>query len=192
MAALPPDVQLALRRQVSKFTRKDFEQKVKKDFEAIKKEMIREFLNHPITQEIRSGPSGSNISGTLGGVSNLFAFIGFDDGDDPIAPILQVFESVEISFSGDIPMGNKFNINMPTSEDIFSVTPMPWAAGRSWAQGIERGISGLGYTLRKKSPQSRSGEAVQSSVKIRSSSFKNTAYVSALINKYSKRFSQLK
>lgn len=192
MAALPPDVQLALRRQISKFVRKDFEQKVKKDFEVVKREMIKEFLNHPVTQEIRSGPSGSNTSGTLGGIANLFAFIGFDDGDDPIAPILQVFESMQISFIGDIPMGNKFGVNMPTSEDIFAITPMPWAAGRSWARGIETGISGLGYTLRRKSPQSRSGEAIQSSVKIRGGSFKNTAYISALINKYSKKISKLK
>jgi hypothetical protein len=26
---------------------------------------------------------------------------------------------------------------------------MPWAAGRSWAKGIETGISGLGFYLRK-------------------------------------------
>jgi hypothetical protein len=81
---------------------------------------------------------------------------------------------------------------MPTSEDIFTVTPMPWASGRSWAQGIEKGISGLGYLLRRRSSQSRSGEAIQSSVKIRTGKFKNTQYISALINKYSKRFSQLK
>jgi hypothetical protein len=192
MTKLSPAVQLALSRQVGKFVRKDFEQKVKKDLQTIKREMITEFLNHPITQEIRSGPSGSNTSGTLGGVSNLFAFIGFESGDDPIEPILQILESIEASFAGDIPMGNKFNINMPTAEDIFAVTPMPWAVGRSWARGIETGISGLGYTLRRASPQSRSGEAIQSSVKIRGSSFKNTAYISALINKYSKKISKLK
>jgi hypothetical protein len=192
MASLPTDVQKALRAQVSKFVRNDFEKKVKQDFEVIKKEMIREFLSHPVTQEIKSGPSGSNTSGTLRGVVNLFAFIGFEQGDDPIAPILQIFQSIQISFGGDIPMGNKFNINMPTPQDIFAVTPMPWASGRSWAQGIERGISGIGYTLKRKSPKSRSGEAIQSSVKVRGGSFKNTTYISALINKYSKRFSQLK
>jgi hypothetical protein len=69
---------------------------------------------------------------------------------------------------------------------------MPWASGRSWASGIEKGISGLGYLLRNRSSLSRSGQAVQSSVKIRSGSFKNTPYISAIINKYSKKFSQLK
>jgi hypothetical protein len=192
MAILPPDVQAALNKQVGKALRRDFEKEATLQFKKIKAELINEFLNHPITKEIKEGPSASNTSGTLGGVSNLFAFIGFEEGDDPIDPILKIFESMDISFGGEIPMGAKFNISMPTTLDIFSITPMPWASGRSWAQGIEKGISGLGYLLRRNSSSSRSGEAVQSSVKIRSGRFKNTPYISALINKYSKKFSQLK
>jgi len=192
MAKLSLDVQQALNRQVGKALRVDFEKKVKQDFAVIKSQLINEFLNHPVTKEIKDGPSASNTSNTLNGVSNLFAFIGFEDGYDPIVPILNIFQSIEITFGGEIPMGNKFNINMPISEDIFSVTPMPWASGRSWASGIEKGISGLGYLLRNRSSLSRSGQAVQSSVKIRSGSFKNTPYISAIINKYSKKFSQLK
>jgi hypothetical protein len=192
MAKLSLDVQQALNRQVGKALRIDFEKKVKQDFAVIKSQLINEFLNHPVTKEIKDGPSASNTSNTLNGVSNLFAFIGFEDGYDPIAPILNMFQSIEITFGGEIRMGNKFNINMPISEDIFSVTPMPWASGRSWASGIEKGISGLGYLLRNRSSLSRSGQAVQSSVKIRSGSFKNTPYISAIINKYSKKFSQLK
>jgi hypothetical protein len=192
MAILPPDVQEALNKQVGKALRRDFEKEATLQFKKIKAELIAEFLNHAVTQEIRQGPSASNISNTLSGVSNLFAFIGFEEGDDPIDPILKIFESMDISFGGEIPMGAKFNISMPTALDIFSITPMPWASGRSWAQGIEKGISGLGYLLRNRSSKSRSGEAVQSSVKIRSGGFKNTQYISALINKYSKKFSQLK
>ena len=192
MAILPPDVQQALNRQVGKALRVDFEKKAKEDFAIIKNQLISEFLNHPVTREIKNGPSSSNISGTLNGVSNLFAFIGFEEGDDPIAPILNAFQSIEITFGGNIPMGSKFNINMPLAQDIFTITPMPWASGRSWAQGIEKGISGLGYLLKRGSSKSRSGKAIQSRVKIRSGSFKNTQYISALINKYSKKFSQLK
>jgi hypothetical protein len=192
MAILPPDVQQALNKQVGKALRIDFEKKAKEDFAIIKNQLINEFLNHPVTKEIKNGPSSSNISGTLNGTSNLFAFIGFEEGDDPIAPILNIFQSIEITFGGNIPMGSKFNINMPLAQDIFTITPMPWASGRSWAQGIEKGISGLGYLLKRSSSKSRSGKAIQSGVKIRSGSFKNTQYISALINKYSKKFSQLK
>jgi hypothetical protein len=55
-----------------------FEKEAKRKFKEIKAEMIKEFLSHPVTQEIMGGPTASNISGTLGGVTNLFAFIGFE------------------------------------------------------------------------------------------------------------------
>jgi hypothetical protein len=192
MASLPLDVQNILNKQLGKVVRRDFESEAKKRFQEIKKELINEFVRHPVTVELLSGASGSNISGTLGGVSNLFSFIGFDSSYDPIEPILAIFNSIDITYGGEINMGNKFNVNMPTAEDIFAVTPMPWASGRSWAKGIERGISGLGFLLRKTSSKSRSGQAIQSGVKVRGGKFKNTPYISALIVKYSKKFSELK
>ena len=62
---------------------------------------------------------------------------------------------------------------------------MPWATGRSWARGIETGISGLGYYL-KKTKNSRSGLGVQSANQhIRSGvMFKNSKYISDLINRF--------
>jgi hypothetical protein len=188
---LPQDIIASLKKQVPKMIRQPSEKDVLSKFKTIKEEMIKEFLNHPVTQEIQDGPTAANTSNTLGGFSNLFAFIGFEESDDPIAPILQLFNSMEIIYLGEADMGNRFYINIPETTDVFSVTPMPWAAGRSWAEGIEKGISGLGYLLAKKSQYSRSGEALQSSVKIRSGRFKNAQYISALINKYKKRFDRL-
>jgi hypothetical protein len=153
-----------------------------------KEATLKEFLNHPVTQEIKAGPNASNISGTLNGKGNLFSFIGFYEGDDPIQDILNILESIEVRFVADIQSGNQFSINFPEPKDIFSVTPMPWASGRSWARGVESGISGLGYYLFKKTSQSRSGEAIQTSVSINSVRFKNTAYISSLLAKYKKQF----
>jgi hypothetical protein len=192
MASLPLDVQNVLNKQLGKVVRRDFESEAKKRFELIKKELINEFLNHPVTLELLAGASGSNISNTLNGTSNLFSFIGFDSSYDPIQPILSILNSIQITYGGEINMGNKFIVNMPTAEDIFAVTPMPWASGRSWAKGIERGISGLGFLLRKTSSKSRSGQAIQSSVKVRGGKFKNTPYISSLIIKYSKKFFELR
>ena len=76
-----------LKREVSRVFSKTFEKKVSTAFNKIKREMISEFLNHPITVEIKTGPYAENISGTLNGYGNLFSFIGFSDGDDPINPI---------------------------------------------------------------------------------------------------------
>ena len=192
--ALPLDVKNALLRQVPKLKRRDIEAQAREKFKKIKAEMIKEFLDNPITQEIMAGPSGVNISGTLNGVSNLFAFIGFNEGEDPIAPILLILENVDMQYNRELRRGKPgvmFKVNLPTAEDIFAVTPLPWATGRSWAEGIERGLSGLGYLLRKN--KGRSGAAVQSRVKkVRGGKFRNSPYISSLLKKYRQRFKDLK
>jgi len=194
MALLPSDVQNALKRQAPKALRRGFEKEAKRHFKKIKAEMIKEFLSHPVTQEIMEGPSAPNISGTLGGVTNLFAFIGFDAGDQPVAPILERLQTVNIIYNKEYKekgIGVSFNVFLPTAEDIFAITPLPWATGRSWAEGIERGISGLGYLLRKSG--GRSGAAVQSRVnKVRGGRFQNMPYMSSFIKRYKKRFEELK
>ena len=79
---------------------------------------------------------------------------------------------------------------MPTKEQIFAVTPLPYIGGRSWAEGIERGISGLGFLLRKNA--GRSGAAIQTRVKVRKGRFQNVPYISSFLNKYIKKFKELK
>tara|TARA_R100001377_G_scaffold53163_1_gene31233 strand:+ start:115 stop:699 length:585 start_codon:yes stop_codon:yes gene_type:complete len=194
MANLPIDVQNALKRQAPKLLRRDFEKEVRKRFKKLKQEMIKDFLTDSVTLEILEGAGATNISGTLGGVSNLFAFIGFDSGEQPIAPILQLLEGTQITYKQEIKqrgIGVEFEVSLPTAQDIFAITPLPWAAGRSWSEGIERGLSGLGYLLRKN--KGRSGAAIQSRVnKVRSGKFQNRPYISALIKKYKKRFEDLK
>ncbi len=194
MAKLPIDVQNALKRQAPKALRRDFEKEINKKFKDLKNEMIKEFLTDPVTVELLEGAGASNISGTLGGISNLFAFIGFNSGEQPISPILQLLEGTQIIYKQEIRqrgIGVEFEVSLPTAEDIFMVTPLPWASGRSWAEGIERGLSGLGYLLRKS--EGRSGAAIQSRVKrVRSGRFQNRPYISSLIKRYRKRFENLK
>ena len=189
---LPQDVQKIIDAQTPKLLRIPFEKSVQERFETLKNQMIEEFLNHPISQEISNGPQASNSSGSLNGYGNLFSFIGFEDGDEPIKPILEKLQTTNFKYSGDVPSGVKFSILLPTAKEIFDVTPMPWASGRSWAQGIETGISGLGFYLNLKSKNSRSGTGLQTSVKDNSKRFKNQQYISFLINKYTTLFAQLK
>jgi hypothetical protein len=157
--------------------------------------MITEFMNHAITKEIQEGPRGSNSSGTLGGYGNLFTFIGFEAGSTPIDSIKQEFDKTVIQFRQLSDDGPIWNIYMPAPEDIWEVTPMPWAEGRSWAKGIETGISGVGwylYNQNKDYPQSRSGPAIQVKSKIASKvRFKNVKYISDILTRYEKKFSQL-
>ena len=194
MAKLPIDVQNALKRQAPKALRRDFEKDINKKFKDLKNEMIKEFLTDPVTIELLEGAGASNVSGTLGGISNLFALIGFNSGEQPVSPILQLLEGTQIIYKQEIRqrgIGVEFEVSLPTAEDIFMVTPLPWASGRSWAEGIERGLSGLGYLLRKS--DGRSGAAIQSRVKkVRSGRFQNRPYISSLIKRYRKRFENLK
>lgn len=167
-------------------------EKIFKKFEKLKKEMIKDFTNHPVTKEILSGASASNISGTLGGYGNLFTFIGFESGQNPIAPIIELLQKTQITFFKISPRGtSKIRVEMPDREEIFNVTPLPWAAGISWAQRIEVGLSGLGQYMNKNSPYSRSGKGIQSKNKVRGSRFSNTPYVSSFLNKWNKKFLNL-
>ena len=192
MKNLPRDVQEALRRQLPKVVKNDFRKIFKKEFDSLKKEMIKEFLSHPVTLEIIAGPNSTNISGTLNGNSNLFAFIGFSAGEEPIKPILEMLEKISFKDGGEANVGRNFSVDMPKANDIFAITPMPWATGRSWAKGIETGISGLGYLLNKSGRSSRSGVAIQVKNKVRGGGFSNKPYISALINKYENKFKELK
>lgn len=176
---------------------KEYQKSVKSliedQFEKIKDKYIDEFLNHPVTQEIRGGISASNISGTLNNITNLYSFIGFDEGTDPIEPIEQLLEKSNYRIMYNSNSGESTVIfDIPTAAQIFAITPMPWAVGRSWARGIETGISGLGYYL-KKVKNSRSGLGIQSTIEqVRTgASFKNTKYISDLINRFSKELKEL-
>lgn len=170
---------------------------LKTKFEKLKKQMIVDFLNQPITKEIMSGPGSSNISGTLGGYGNLFSFIGFDKGDDPIGPILNLLYKSNCKF-GRMDASKRFriSINIPTPEQIFEITPLPWAPGISWAKRMEVGLSGLGMFMSsqegsKKMNSSRSGGGIQTKSQLRQARFSNTQYISYFINEWNKKFIDL-
>jgi len=152
----------------------------------VKKNILQDFEQHPVTLEIEQGIASENISGTLNGITNLFSFIGFNSSDKPLEPIRNLLKQINIVRSISAKGQINYRIEFPNAEDIFSVTPLPWATGRSWAKGIERGISGIGYYL-KIVENSRSGLGIQSSNTVRKNiRFKNIKYISALINKYVK------
>ena len=162
-----------------------------KRFQDLKEKMIKEFNNHPITQEILAGPSGSNSSGTLGGYGNLFSFIGFTKGEKPIKPIIDLLMQTTMDITKMDRRGRmRINITLPSKEDIFSVTPLPYAPGISWAKRMESGLSGLGYFLSKKNV-GRSTGGVQVEEKLGQGRFQNVRYISDFINRWQKQFSNI-
>ena len=179
-------------REVVKKNKRAFQQRITVAFDKIKQEMLEEFLAHPVSIEIEGGPDAENSSGTLDGYGNLFSFIGFNEGDSPLEPIVELLQSTRIELDRETNTGFLMKIFVPSKEDVFSVSPMPWASGRSWAEGIERGISGFGRYLNTDSVNSsRSGGGIEVQSVIRRGKFKNTPYISALINKYAKKFQQI-
>ena len=188
MAKIPIRVKKDLARRALKANKREIKGRFDKEFKEIKQRMIAEFLSHPVTVEILAGPNNTSqrVSGTLNQKTNLFAFIGFSSSDSPIVSVLEILESTDYKQTKQ-----GFKITMPSSEDIFRATPMPWAQGRSWAKGIESGISGLGFLLNIKNNKSRSGTAIQSSKKVRGGGFTKTTYISSLINKYKKEFKKI-
>lgn len=187
------EIQATLENQIPGLARNQVQKLFRAAFQKKKNRMISEFLNHPVTKEIEMGINAKNISGTLGGGSgNLFSFIGFDSGYDPIQPIEEILLRTDFKLVRVTKREIEFSVTLPEPRDVFAVTPMPWASGRSWAKGIETGISGLGYYLLKSTDGSRSGLGVQSPRKVRKKSrFKNTQYISAFISRYKKEFSNL-
>jgi len=191
----------SVRKQLSTVVAKEFvkqnkvklQTQVKKAFEKMKREMILEFMSHPVTREILGGPDASNESGTLDGYGNLFSFIGFDKGTDPIEPILDLLHESKIEYSNTADSGIMFTIFIPSKQKIFDATPLKWASGRSWSEGIERGLSGLGYYLnRDYIEKSDSGTGIQvESILRKRNKYKPVKYISALINEYTKKFQNI-
>jgi hypothetical protein len=163
--------------------------KAKEKFENAKERFMNNFENHPVTTEIEDGPEALNKSGTLGGIGNLFSFIGFNKGENPISDIKSYIEnSFNLSKSTKSTSGAKvkfnYKIKYPGIEEISKISPMPWENGRSWILGIERGISGFGNYMYKKVNKSRSGAGAQVQNELRSGSFKTKSYMSEIIQKF--------
>lgn len=179
--------------QKDKTYQKEVVLQISQQFEKIKQDMLNEFDNHPVTREINDGISAFNISGTLDGITNLYSFIGFNEGDNPTKVIRDLLEkSTYKIITNTNGISSIASFEIPTSQEIFAITPMPWATGRSWARGIETGISGIGYYL-KVEKNSRSGLGIQNKKQVRSNiRFKNIAYISALINKFNTQLKNLK
>ena len=190
--ALTKSATQSLKDQLPKLVQSQARNIVRRAFEKLKTKMIAEFQGHPVTREIRGGINAQNISNTLGGITNLYSFIGFDSNSDPIEPIEDLLLRTDVRFVKINKQMIEFEVTLPEAEEIFAATPLPWAPGRSWAKGIESGLSGLGYYLKKSSSSSRSGLGIQTSQKVRKGvKFNNTKYISSFLKKYQKEFENI-
>lgn len=181
----------------------DIEKAVSKTFEKQinlrQQKMLKSFDEHPVTQEIEAGNGATNTSGLLGGYGNLFTFIGFNEGSDPIALVRNYlnkklsYKKTKASVSQD---GFKiyYQVEIPGIKEITSITQLSHL-GRSWITGVEQGkIDGFQYYLNRsrRMRDSRSGKGIQIDKKLRNSSIKPTAYVDKMLKDFRKSLEEIK
>ena len=141
--------------------------------------------------EIRVGNTASNSSGTLGGYGNLFSYIGFYEGFDPIAPIEEYLRNFVFNARAFYRGGNlTFAVKWPDMKVIRNLSRMPWEEGNSWVDGIEEGISGFSsYMYDLASGKGRSGAAIQKKSKTGVvSTFSTRQYLPTMLMDAQKRF----
>ena len=170
--------------------RKEIEPKIKKE----QLKTVKDFETNPITREIKEGPASSGSSGVTGGYGNLFSFIGFESGSKPTFNISEILNRKIIysvrSLSGDGSF--KITYQIPSLEEVFKSTPIPWARGLSWAEGIEKGISNIGSYVYSNSgvTGSRSGSGIQIE-KGFGTVFNTSPYMSRIIDELKERIKRI-
>lgn len=175
----------------NKKLQKQIERKVAVALETKKEKALAELISHPVSKEIQAGPSSSNSSGTLGGYGNLFSFIGFGSGSQPVTPLLQLIkssiklESLRKSTSKGKKVFFGFKVNIPSRAQIATATPMPWEGG-SWVEGVESGMSNFSYYMYKRFGEGRSGWGFQADHELRMAVFKPTQYVNQILANFRK------
>jgi hypothetical protein len=194
----------------------EIEELVMEAFEDKKQQLIENFLDHPVSQEI-SNPEEGNISGTLGGYGDLFGFIGFFEGSEPIESVQEAlsafvnYKSISIEKSYNRDARGRFTFgrikkvslvySIPTLDDFnaASENDVGWDMPRNWVKGIEKGISGLGRYADYEG-RGRSGRGVQLRGTIKEPSvdrgqflrsFRPVPYMTSLMKGFSKSLENL-
>ena len=162
-------------------------------------QLMQEFDEDPVTLEIDDGPDSFPYSSAVS-AGNLFSFIGFSQGSrptdqirsalnprSPFGPKLRYLKTNVRGFSYE------FRVTAPDLDAIYARTPIPWAEGLSWAERIEKGISGLGSFLNKKGLRnSRSGGGIQVKKNLRSAKFRPQPYLRSIFNNFLSKFGNTK
>jgi hypothetical protein len=156
--------------------------------------MLRDFDEHPVTLEIKAGPRALNTSNTLDGYGNLFSFIGFPQGSDPIAPLKLMMDlGTFFRYSSFRTNTFYFKVVVPSKSQIDSVSPMPWEAGNSWTEGVERGITNLSNYIYRTTIKGRSKQGLQTGEEVNEDlSFKTIPYLTEILSEFRERINNSK
>jgi hypothetical protein len=167
--------------------------KVNEEVQKQKADLLSEFSEHPVTQELEGGESASNISNTLGGYGNLFSFIGFKSGSTPTARVKTLLRNISVNKTVKV-SGDKLNVTVkiPSREELEGASKIPWENGRSWLFDMNKSISGLGSYIYGRFNSSRSGTGIQTKINFGKRVFSPVSYFESMYNNFVKRVQNIK
>ncbi|MAF24677.1 hypothetical protein CL634_03770 [bacterium] len=150
----------------------------------------KDFEGHPITSEIDAGPNAENTSNTLSGYGNLYSFIGFMEGSNPLSAARKLVNSKIKIHASRKHNFIEYSISAPSLDDFESTTRMPYEAGNSWMRMLELGMTSFSFYMFKKWKSSRSGKGIQINNMLRGASSKPTPYITEILRNFRKRLLQ--
>lgn len=190
-------LRIVVTKQAEPILKREVEELMRADFEDKKQRFLEEFDAHPVTKELKGGPTAySSVPELVAAGGNLFAFMGFEKDKDPAGALRRYLEK-SITFirpGRGVSRGNKITytgkVLFPTVEEVDAsmskAMPLKWI-GRAFTHMIKNGIPGLPSFLFRESPPfdspkpSRSGTGVQVKGDLRSGGFKGVPYVGELL-----------
>lgn len=155
-------------------------------FDTAKSTFLKDFLSHPVSQELELGPKHEGGSLPVG---NLFGFIGFNEGEDPVGDLYKFLdEEIYLNKTATYDKAGRkfiFRVSIPSKDSIAEETPMPWGTARSWVFGIEAGIQGLNHYIFSQNRdlgRSTGGIQVKGATTLAPGGYKAQRYLSDLLN----------
>lgn len=162
--------------------------------------MLDSFEDNKVTVELEGGASYSGDSiisyHSEQGIPNLYSFIGFREGTDPIK-VLRELLSKPIQVQVATRNKNTYFIRVlaPKVKDIEEATPMPseyMAGDFSWARGVEDGdLLGIGSYLAIETSASRSGKGVQIRFTGLNNTIEQVPYITSILEAFQKRLQEI-
>jgi len=163
-------------------------------------DMLETFEGNSVTKEIEggvdyNGPSIINYHSTEG-QANLFSFIGFPAGSNPVDVLRKLLEfPIRVQLATRNKNAYYFRVLSPTVKDVEDATPMPddYLSGNfSWARGIEDGdLLGIGQYLAIETSASRSGKGIQIRFGNVNNSIETVPYITEILEAFRKRLEEI-
>jgi hypothetical protein len=166
-------------------------------FQRCKDAMLKDFNDHPITEELKAGPEAENISNTLDGrEGNLFSYLGFYFTDEPTKNLEMLLNNVSMRKSTRRGTTVYYTVAYPDKNDIEPLTRMDWGGGTSWAYAVENGdFNGdehLSHYIYKTYLGGRSQQGIQVKGVYAESDFLPRPYISEIMGNFIERINGLK